>query len=292
MSGINIIISIYSLIIKMALENKALEIHNIILKKLVEDPNRREIGSFFVLDVKNYNGKIEYWLQGNFCKEDLQLEEFQLDKVIQVDIGSFLFGNETDGFSKILMNFEGLKEEKIIDYEREEKINNGRNLGCSMLDGFSPRIKNVQTLEFLIERLVLGFDLKNELEKDLVRKLDSNTIIDINGLLVDVLSYLNIIGNGYWVNQPIEQYKSKIIIENYIPNKEKNLPSEITREDPISIEFLKSIPNKYFNKPISISVDHFQENMYSLHKFNGEVYIRAYKNPKRLDFKRTFREKL
>ena len=79
MSGINIIISIYSLIIKMALENKALEIHNIILKKLVEDPNRREIGSFFVLDVKNYNGKIEYWLQGNFCKEDLQLEEFQLD---------------------------------------------------------------------------------------------------------------------------------------------------------------------------------------------------------------------
>ncbi|GEM_PF-6939108 len=229
-------------------------LHRTIEAALKEDVVRREIGSFYVRVAKTCTrphegpeGEIRnYWLRGNFWREEVTFPAVGLDQVIEIDMR--FYGSYQEGeIGPLTINFAGRKDGKEAEYETGARL---------MVDGTSNgyrtavmnyhQLSDASAIDWLRMRLLLDFDLGEEMKADHVREVTDGPARKV-GPLREILRHLHI--------DSFERIKD---------------------DQDITLPFLRSLPAACFNRPVAIMYDHFAAQVYSLERFDDKIYVRAH----------------
>ena len=166
------------------------------------------------------------------------------DKLLFVVINKMIFNNELDNLLKVLKGLESIKVDGVLFYDlavlnlvKENKIN------VNLIYNGTHMVTNSDTINLYYDLGVKGAYLSNEITKDEVLKIRSNTKNDL---------FILLLGN------PVVAMSRRSLLTSYFTNKNKSKSDLITIKEPKSgQEFLvKEDINGttfFYNKRLNLS---------------------------------------
>ena len=179
------------------------------------------------------------------------------DKLLYVVINKMIFNNELDSLFKVLKELENIKVDGVFFYDLAVlNLVRENNLSINLVYNGTHMVTNSDTINLYYDLGVKGAYLSNEITKNEVLNIRSNTKSDL---------FILLLGN------PVVAMSRRSLLTSYFANKNKSKSDLITIKEPKSgQEFLVKEDNNgttfFYNKRLNLS------NVYKELKDSGINY--------------------
>ena len=166
------------------------------------------------------------------------------DKLLYVVINKMIFNNELDDLLNILKELENIKVDSVFFYDLAVlSLVKENNLNLNLIYNGTHMVTNSDTINLYYDLGVKGVYLSNEITKDEVLNIRSNTKSDL---------FILLLGN------PVVAMSRRNLLTSYFVNKNKSKSEIITIKEPKSgQEFLVKEDNNgttfFYNKRLNLS---------------------------------------
>ena len=179
------------------------------------------------------------------------------DKLLYVVINKMIFNNELDSLFKVLKELENIKVDGVFFYDLAVlNLVRENNLSINLIYNGTHMVTNSDTINLYYDLGVKGAYLSNEITKNEVLNIRSNTKSDL---------FILLLGN------PVVAMSRRSLLTSYFANKNKSKSDLITIKEPKSgQEFLVKEDNNgttfFYNRRLNLS------NVYKELKDSGINY--------------------